>query len=127
MRNSGSVSAIKWNTNSAFFPHFSNFLLKKTSIFSETFRIFCIFWVFFALTEFFFCILVYVIISPRWWLFGISNLNLLTRIEKITIISVNHSKILLFYNLCTGYYRIVKFHYNYSKIIIRRYFEKNKK
>jgi hypothetical protein len=46
------------------------------------------------------------------------------RIEKITIISLSHSKILLFYNLYTGYYRIVKFHYNYSKIIIRRYFEK---
>ncbi len=48
-----------------------------------------------------------------------------TQIEKITIISLNHSNFLLFYNLYTGYYRIVKFYYNYSKIIIRKYFEKN--
>ncbi len=35
-----------------------------------------------------------------------------TRIEKITIISINHSKILLFYSQYSTHYKIVKFYYN---------------
>jgi hypothetical protein len=41
-----------------------------------------------------------------------------TRIEKITMISLNHSKILLFYSQYSTHYRIVKFTINYSKIIV---------
>jgi hypothetical protein len=44
------------------------------------------------------------------------------RIEKNTIISLNHSKILLFHSQYSTHYRIVKFTINYSKIIISRYF-----
>ncbi len=67
----------------------------------------------------------------RWWDIlprHLPNLLILhTRIEKITIISLNHSKILLFYSQYSTHYRIVKFTINYSKIIVSRYFKKNLK
>jgi hypothetical protein len=60
-----------------------------------------------------------------WWHGLKSEMGFTTRIEKITIISLNHSKILLFYSQYSTHYRIVKFTINYSKIIVSRYVEKN--
>ncbi len=56
-----------------------------------------------------------------------TNILILIRIEKFIIISLNHSKILLFYSQYSTHYRIVKFTINYSKIIVSRYFQKNLK
>jgi hypothetical protein len=57
--------------------------------------------------------------SFNWnWRLGFDRGHLrleITRIEKFTIISLNHSKILLFYSQYSTHYRIVKFTINYSK------------
>jgi hypothetical protein len=55
----------------------------------------------------------------------LGSFRVFSRIEKNTIISLNHSKILLFHSQYSTHYRIVKFTINYSKIIVSRNFEKN--